>query len=85
MVPIVRMAEVGRLLALLGPALLLAGGVMALGRLHLPGDLVFRRGDLIVVLAIATCVVLSMLLTIVVNLLLRLCRVNHSAGTAATA
>jgi len=40
-VPIVRMAEVGRLLALLGPALLLIGGVMlGLGRLHLPGDLV---------------------------------------------
>jgi len=40
-VPIVRMAEVGRLLALLGPALLLVGGVMlGLGRLHLPGDLV---------------------------------------------
>ena len=35
------MAEVGRLLALLGPALLLIGGVMlGLGRLHLPGDLV---------------------------------------------
>jgi hypothetical protein len=46
------MAEVGRLLALLGPVLLLASRVM------------------------------SMLLTIVVNLLLRLRRVNHSAGTA---
>ncbi len=41
MVPIVRMAEVGGLLALLDPALLLVGGVMlGLGRLHLPGDLV---------------------------------------------
>jgi hypothetical protein len=40
-VPIVRMAEVGGLLALLDPALLLVGGVMlGLGRLHLPGDLV---------------------------------------------
>jgi hypothetical protein len=66
------MAEAGRLIALLGLVLLLVGGAMALlGRLHLPGDVVIRRGGLTLVLPLATCVVLSIVLTVVLNLLLR--------------
>jgi hypothetical protein len=66
------MAETGRLIALLGLLLLLVGGAMALlGRLHLPGDLVLRRGGLTLIIPIATSLVLSIVLTIVLNLLLR--------------
>ena len=42
MVPIVRMAEVGLVLAPPGPALLLVGGAMARGRLHLSMQLTIR-------------------------------------------
>lgn len=66
------MVETGRLLALLGLALLLVGGAfMVLGRLHLPGDFVFRRGGVIVVVPVVTGLVLSVILTVVLNLLLR--------------
>lgn len=62
----------GRLVALLGLLLLLVGAAMALlGHLHLPGDVVLRRGGLTVILPIATSLVLSIVLTIVLNLLLR--------------
>jgi len=66
------MAEMGRLLALLGLLLLLVGGAMILlGRFHLPGDVVIRRGGLTVVFPIATSLVLSIVLTVALNLLLR--------------
>jgi hypothetical protein len=66
------MVEVGRLLVLVGLILLLVGGVMVLlGRFQLPGDLVIRRDGVTEVFPIATCVVLSILLTVVLNVLLR--------------
>jgi hypothetical protein len=66
------MADTGRLLALLGIMLLVVGGLMMLfGRLSLPGDFVWRRGNVTVVFPLATTIVASIVLTILLNLLLR--------------
>jgi hypothetical protein len=66
----------GRLLLLFGAVLVGAGLLLlAAGRIpwlgRLPGDLVFRSGKVTVFVPIATCVVLSLFLTLVLNLLLR--------------
>ncbi|HEV8244719.1 MAG TPA: DUF2905 family protein, partial [Polyangiaceae bacterium] len=58
----------GLLLALLG-AILLIGGKLGLGRL--PGDIVVERKGFSLYVPIATSVVLSLVLTLVANLLLR--------------
>jgi hypothetical protein len=55
-------------MAVLGGLLWLLGG-LGLGRL--PGDISWRRGDVHVYVPIATCVVISVVLTLVVNLLVR--------------
>jgi hypothetical protein len=66
------MADTGRLLLLLGIMLLVVGGVMMLfGRLNLPGDFVWRRGNVTLVFPLATCIVASIVLTILLNLLFR--------------
>jgi hypothetical protein len=66
------MGEAGRLIALLGIVLLVMGGMMMLfGRLNLPGDFVVRRGNVTFVFPLATSLLVSILLTIVLNLLLR--------------
>jgi hypothetical protein len=55
-------------LALVGAALLLVGkGIVP----HLPGDLAFRVGKVRVFFPIATSIVISVLLTIVLNLVMR--------------
>jgi len=65
----------GRLLIVVGLVVVLLGGVLALGgRLglgHLPGDIVFRRGRVRVYLPIATSILVSVVLTLVLNALLR--------------
>lgn len=58
----------GLLVAVLGGLLWLLGG-LGLGRL--PGDIFWRRGDVNVYVPIATCVVISAVLTLVLNLLVR--------------
>jgi hypothetical protein len=58
----------GAALAVLG-ALLLLGDRLGLGKL--PGDFVLRRGKLTVHLPLMTSIVLSILLTVVLNLWLR--------------
>lgn len=66
------MAETGRLIVLLGLSLLVIGGSMVLlGRFHLPGDFVFRRGSVMFMFPLATSVIVSVVLTILLNLLLR--------------
>jgi hypothetical protein len=66
------MADTGRLLLLLGIMLLVVGGVMMLfGRLNLPGDFVWRRGNVTFVFPLATSIVASIVLTILLNLLFR--------------
>lgn len=63
---------IGGVIILLGLALLLVGRVPFLGRL--PGDVAVKRGNTVVYLPIATCLVLSLVLTILVNVVLFLLR-----------
>jgi hypothetical protein len=51
---------------------LVVGAVMMLfGRLNLPGDFVWRRGNMTVVFPLATSIVASIVLTVLLNLLIR--------------
>ncbi len=66
------MVETGRLIVLLGLSLLVIGvAMMLLGRLHLPGDFVFRRGSVVFMFPLVTSVIVSVVLTILLNVLLR--------------
>jgi ABC-type molybdate transport system permease subunit len=57
---------------LLGIMLLVVGGLLMLfGRLNLPGDFVWRRGNVTIVFLLATSIVASIVLTILLNLFLR--------------
>lgn len=68
---------VGRVLVVAGFVLVVAGVIVLLGerigiRLgRLPGDFSFRRGSLRVYVPIATSIVVSVVLTLALNLLLR--------------
>ena len=71
------LAEVGRTLLLVGALLVavgllltLAGRIPLLGRL--PGDIVVERGNLTCAVPIATSILISLLLTLVLNVLARL-------------
>jgi len=44
---------------------------MLFGRFHLPGDLAFRSGNTTVYIPLATSVILSIVATIVLNLVFR--------------
>ena len=59
----------GLLLAFVGVVVLLAGRVPFLGRL--PGDFVFRRGPVTVYVPLLTSLVLSVVLTLALNIFLR--------------
>ena len=70
------MQELGRPLIVVGAVLLLAGlfltfgpRIPGLGRL--PGDIVWRRGNSTVYFPIVTCIVLSLLLTLLFSLFRR--------------
>jgi hypothetical protein len=66
------MSDIGRILLMLGVVLALVGGALMLfGRFHLPGDFTVRTGGLTVVIPIATSIVLSIVLTVLVNLFFR--------------
>ena len=66
------MQDAGRLLLVFGVLLALIGGALMLfGRFHLPGDFTLRSGGVTVYVPIATSIVLSILLTVVLNLLFR--------------
>lgn len=63
------MSELGRPLIVAGAVLLIAGLVLTFGpRIpglgRLPGDLVFRRGNTTVYFPIVTCLVLSLVLSL---------------------
>jgi hypothetical protein len=73
------LGALGRLLVLAGLALAVFGGILwglgAAGLLgHLPGDLAIRRGRWSIYLPLASSLVLSALLTLLVNVWLRLRR-----------
>jgi Protein of unknown function (DUF2905) len=66
------MADVGRLLLVFGVLLVMVGGALMLfGRFHLPGDFTFRSGNVTVYVPLATGIVLSVVATIVLNLVFR--------------
>jgi hypothetical protein len=66
------MADVGRILLVFGVLLVVIGGALMLfGRFHLPGDLTFRTGNTTIYIPIATSIVLSIVATIVLNLVFR--------------
>lgn len=66
------MADLGRIVLVFGVLLVVIGGALMLfGRFHLPGDLTFRSGGTTVYVPIATSVILSILLTVVLNLVFR--------------
>lgn len=66
------MADLGRTVLVFGLLLVLVGGALMLfGRFHLPGDLAFRRGGVTFYVPIATSVILSVILTVALNLWLR--------------
>jgi hypothetical protein len=66
------MADVGRLLLVFGVVLVVIGGALMLfGRFSLPGDLVIRSGGTTLYLPIAASVILSIVATVVLNLVLR--------------
>jgi hypothetical protein len=66
------MPDVGRLLLVFGVVLVVIGGALMLfGRFHLPGDLTFRSGSTTIYLPIATSIILSIVATIVLNLVFR--------------
>ena len=44
---------------------------MLFGRFHLPGDLIFKSGNTTVYIPIATSIILSVVLTLALNLLFR--------------
>ena len=66
------MADVGRLLLVVGLVLAVIGvAFMVFGRLHLPGDFTFRSGNAVVFIPLATSIILSIVATVVLNLVFR--------------
>jgi hypothetical protein len=62
--------ELGRILVIVGVVLVVVGGLAALG-VRLPGDIAIRGEHGALYFPIATMVVVSILLTIILNLLFR--------------
>jgi Protein of unknown function (DUF2905) len=66
------MQAIGRLLLVFGVLLaLIGGGLMLFGRFNLPGDFTFRSGGVTVYVPIATSIILSIVLTVALNLIFR--------------
>jgi hypothetical protein len=66
------MADLGRLVLIAGLVLLVLGlGMMLLGDRALPGNFVFRRGNVTVYFPLATGIILSIVLTILLNVIAR--------------
>ena len=49
----------------------IGGALMLFGRFHLPGDLTFRTGNTTIYIPIATSIVVSIVATIILNLVFR--------------
>jgi len=73
------LSDLGKFVAMAGAALLILGGLIWLaGRIpwlgHLPGDIHFQRGNVSCFFPLTTMIIVSVLLTVVLNILLRLWR-----------
>jgi len=64
--------ELGALLILLGGLLLLMGKIPGLG--HLPGDIRIQKGNFSCFFPLGTMIVVSLILTLLLNLIIRLWR-----------
>jgi len=69
--------DLGRLLIIVGGSIIVLGViVLLLARIpalgHLPGDIVFQRGGVTVIVPLATMVLISVVLTVLLNILGRL-------------
>ena len=70
------MAPLGKALVLLGLLLMVAGGLLwALGRVpylgKLPGDMYIRRGNASFYFPLATCIILSLVVSLILTLMRR--------------
>jgi hypothetical protein len=66
------MQDAGRLLLVFGVALaLIGGGMMLFGRFNLPGDFTFRSGGVTVYIPVAASIILSIVLTVALNVIFR--------------
>jgi DUF2905 family protein len=67
------LASVGRLLIVFGIVLLVIGGLLAVvGKVpRLPGDILIRRDSVVVYIPLATSLLLSVILTLVLSVLIR--------------
>ena len=70
------MEDIGKMLVLLGILLVIVGGVVfVLGKIpgigSLPGDIVIQRDNFSCVLPLVSSILLSLALTIILNILLR--------------
>ena len=66
------MGDVGKLLLVFGVLLIVVGGsLMLFGRFHLPGDFTFKTGNVTVYVPLATSIILSVVATVVLNLVFR--------------
>ena len=69
------MGQIGRVLLTVGVVMVIAGGIaILLGKIgvgSLPGDLSFRRGNTRIFIPIGTSILISVVLTILLNLFLR--------------
>jgi hypothetical protein len=66
------MAGLGRVVLVLGLVLVVIGAALTvLGRFALPGDLTFRWGGVTIYVPLAASVILSILVTVAVNIALR--------------
>ncbi len=69
--------QLGRMLVILGVGILVMGlGFLLLGRMgwfgRLPGDLVWRRGNVSCYAPLASMLLLSLLLTLILNIIARI-------------
>jgi hypothetical protein len=73
------LSSLGKLVVMAGAALLVLGGLILLaGRIpalgHLPGDIRLQRGNVSCFFPLTTMIIVSVLLTVILNILLRLWR-----------
>ena len=73
------MSDLGKSIVLAGAALLVLGGLIWLaGRIpwlgHLPGDIRLQRGNVSCFFPLTTMIIVSVLLTVILNVILRLLR-----------
>lgn len=66
------MADVGRVVVVFGVILVVLGAALMLfGRFHLPGDFTFHGANVTIYVPLATCIILSIVATVVLNLVFR--------------